>query len=118
MPLQSADSIADVSALAAIADRTGVAQTEGNFLAHIIFSQIDADVDVWFEQSLDNTNYFGIYDSEGERLGVKCDHKQCIGNSNSHVLGVSIVGFYAPYVRAVVRKNGATAGALTIRMFV
>lgn len=117
MPLQAADTIADISVLDARSNRTGIAQTEGTLVAHCVYSEIDADVDVEFEQSLDDTNYDGVFDSDGEKVKIRCLKVQG-GNTDDHCLMASVVGLYAPYVRAVVRKGAATQGALEVRMFV
>jgi hypothetical protein len=115
----NSDAIADLSTLGDLKTaRTGVSNSEGSVVVGCLFSQLDNDVDVQFEQSLDDTNYDGVYDAFGERVEIKCEKKHCVANTDNHFLTASLAGVIAPYIRAVVRKKeAADGGALTIQIY-
>lgn len=90
-----------------------ITRADDNIAAQVVWSGIDSEVEVVFQQSMDDTNWDPILDDKGEVFKIVCqknNRKLTDDGSKS----ATLAGVYAQYIRAKLMVKNATVGTVTI----
>lgn len=111
------DAAIDISGLSAKEVRTSRLRAEDNFIIQADYTNIDDEVEIVVQQSINGTDWDAVLDGKGEavKLRLKPGTK---GIAFEGTQVVNFIGFLNTYLRAVIYKNRATEGLIDLTISV
>ena len=103
----------DVDVASGNAAQVKKTRADDNIAAQVIWTNTDDDIEVVFEQSMDDTNWDPIKDDDGQVFKIVCPKRTRAPLQSGH-LSDSLAGVFAQYIRAHLRVLNATVGTVTI----